>query len=428
MHVNGSQEVDTVYRKDRKIGAAIVGLGGAVASTIIAGIEMLKVGQAGEDGLPLAHLPPQLVGELAPYSGLVFGGWDVKSDDLSRAIRTHRVLSESQTERISPALENVRPWKAVANNAFCRKIEGAHVFPVQTHREAVGQIQSDLRRFQAEHELDSLVVVNLASTESVVDRTLPMFQSLNRFEAAMDANSPEINPAMLYAYSAIRERAPFINFTPSVAADIPALIELAKQSGVPLCGKDGKTGQTFLKTVLAPALRARALHVDGWYSTNILGNRDGLALSDQGSLASKVGTKGSVLEQILGYPVEDHLIDIRYYKPRGDNKESWDNIDITGFLGQPMQIKVNFLCRDSILAAPLVIELIRLMDLAQRRGLSGVQPQLGVFFKQPMAEVGQNPENAFQAQQDILLSWLENSPVKSDLDNSIRQLESVAGD
>jgi myo-inositol-1-phosphate synthase len=212
---------------------------------------------------------------------------------------------------------------------------------------------------------------------------------------------------MLYAYAAISAGVPYGNFTPSMAADVPALIELAETRKVPIAGKDGKTGQTFIKTVLAPALKARALHVDGWYSTNILGNRDGLALSNEDSLASKVKTKSSVLDDILGYAVEDHIVDIRYYRPRGDNKEAWDNIDITGFLGRPMQIKVNFLCRDSILAAPLAIEIARCLDLAKRRGDYGVQEQLSVFFKLPMTKQGR-PEQAFAVQEQMLIDWLNN--------------------
>ena len=378
--------------------------------------------------MPLANFPEELVGGLVPYRELVFGGWDVRPDTLLQAVRTHRVLSQEQTQHVAVKLDKIQPWKAVANRSFCRNIELLHVHSVRDHRAAIAQIREDLQQFQRQEMLDSYVVVNLASTENLVDRLLPEFQSTSKFEKALDANIPEINPAMLYAYAAIREGAPFVNFTPSVAADIPALIELAEQRRVPLCGKDGKTGQTFLKTVLAPALRDRALHVDGWYSTNILGNRDGLALNDQGSLASKIATKGSVLDQILGYQVEDHLIDIRYYKPRGDNKESWDNIDITGFLGQPMQIKVNFLCRDSILAAPLVIELVRLMDLAKRRGMAGVQSQFGVFFKQPMSEVGVVPENAFNAQQQVLVEWLERTGADMRRNAKQGQFESVAGD
>jgi len=210
---------------------------------------------------------------------------------------------------------------------------------------------------------------------------------------------------MLYAYAAIAEEIPYGNFTPSVAADIPALVAYAEKQRVPVAGKDGKTGQTMIKTALAPAFKTRALKVEGWYSTNILGNRDGLALSNADSLASKIKTKGSVLDDILGYQVEDHIVDIRYYRPRGDNKEAWDNIDVRGFLNQPMQLKINFLCKDSILAAPLAIEIARLLDVAKRRGDFGIQEQLSVFFKLPMMKTGK-PEHALYRQEEMLLEWL----------------------
>jgi myo-inositol-1-phosphate synthase len=213
---------------------------------------------------------------------------------------------------------------------------------------------------------------------------------------------------MLYAYAAISERIPYGNFTPSVSSDIPALIEFAEKQQVPIAGKDGKTGQTMIKTALAPAFKTRALKVEGWYSTNILGNRDGLALSDEASLASKIKTKSSVLDDILGYTVKDHIVDIRYYRPRGDDKEAWDNIDFRGFLGQPMQIKINFLCKDSILAAPLAIEIARLLDLAKHRNSSGIQEQLSVFFKLPMSKNGK-PEHDLYKQEAMLLNWLQHA-------------------
>jgi len=212
---------------------------------------------------------------------------------------------------------------------------------------------------------------------------------------------------MLYAYAAISEQIPYGNFTPSLAADIPALVEFAENKQVPVAGKDGKTGQTMIKSVLAPAFKTRALKVEGWYSTNILGNRDGLALSDADSLASKVKTKSGLLDDILGYAVEDHIVDIRYYRPRGDNKEAWDNIDLTGFLGQSMQLKVNFLCKDSILAAPLAIEIARCLDLAKQRNEKGVLDQISIFFKMPMTRSkDQKAENALHKQEEILLNWL----------------------
>ena len=416
--------------KQRRVGIAIVGFGGAVATTVVAGMKLIRIGAAGYEGLPLAQLPEELTGDLTPYEDLVFGGWDLNGDHLGKAARTHNVLPEKQLDSVADYLSGTVPWKAVANRQFCRNIEGKHVVVTNSHRESIAVIREDLVRFRTEHKLGGLVVLNLASTECPGQKGDPQFQTVERFEMALDANDPMISPAMLYAYSAIRSGAGYVNFTPSLAADVPALIELARLEGVPLCGKDGKTGQTMIKTVLAPAFRMRALRVDGWYSTNILGNRDGLALDDKDSLASKLATKGSVLNQMLGYSVDDHLVDIRYYKPRADNKESWDNIDITGFLGQPMQMKVNFLCRDSILAAPLAIESCRLLDLAQRRGESGIQPQLGIFYKQPMSAVGEAvPENALHVQQEVLLQWLAGSvSLKAAVEQHALEAESVAGD
>lgn len=391
----------------RRLGVAIVGLGGAVATTAVAGIELLKRGQAGTEGLPLAQVAPELVADLVGYTDLVFGGWDVSADDLRQAAANHNVLTAAQSMHAGDALAQIRPWPAAGNHEFCRNVVGENVLAVDGHRAIIAAIRADLRRFRQEAELDGLIVVNLASTERTINLAQPMFQSLAAFEAALDHSAADIGPAMLYAYAALAERVPYVNFTPSVAADVPALIEWAVHQGVPVAGKDGKTGQTLLKTVIAPALRSRALHVDGWFSTNILGNRDGLALNDADSLQSKLNTKSAVLDQILGYHVADHLVDIRYYRPRGDNKEAWDNIDVTGFLGQPMQIKINFLARDSILAAPLVIELARLMDLAQRRGERGVQEQLGAFFKLPMtANADAVPEHALHVQEQRLWTWL----------------------
>jgi myo-inositol-1-phosphate synthase len=249
------------------------------------------------------------------------------------------------------------------------------------------------------------VMINLASTERT-PADGPSLRSAEAFGRALDRDDADIGPAMLYAAAAIEAGVPYGNFTPSVAADAPGLTEMALRRGVPIAGKDGKTGQTLMKTALAPMLRARSLHVDGWFSTNILGNRDGQALEDPDSLKSKLGTKGRVLDSILGYPVEDHIVDIRYYRPRGDDKEAWDNIDISGFLGHRMQIKVNFLCKDSVLAAPLVLEIARVLDLARQRGESGPQEQLSVFFKAPMTAHNQAPQHAFHVQERMLEDWL----------------------
>jgi myo-inositol-1-phosphate synthase len=386
----------------------IVGLGGAVASTAIAGVELLKNKSIGTEGLPLAAMPEELTRNLTDYENLVFSGWDMIGDDLAVAATTHNVLTLQHFQAVSEQLGSLKPLAAVCNTAFCHNIEGKNVVTAANHSLCIDVIREDIRRFKSEQGVEHVVMINLASTESFVDKDSLTFATLENFERAIYDNSAEISPAMLYVYAAVGEGVAYGNFTPSVAGDIPALVEYAEQKGVPLAGKDGKTGQTFIKTVIAPGLKSRALKVDGWYSTNILGNRDGFALQHPDSLKSKVTTKGSVLDDILGYEVEDHIVDIRYYRPRGDNKEAWDNIDLIGFLGQPMQLKINFLCKDSILAAPLVIEIARLLDYAQRCGEAGVQEQLSIFFKLPQVadEINQKPEHALHLQEQMLLEWL----------------------
>lgn len=390
----------------RKLGIAIIGLGGAVGSTMVAGIELLKKGKIDRAGLPLADLDENLVKDLAAYENIVFAGWDLFGEHLAKAAEEHEVLTLKQFAAIEEELRQIKPWRATANKEFLANIEGENTVSNNSHRETIEKIQANLREFK--QTCDSVVVINLASTEKLADEGNEIFNSLEGFENALDANATEISPAMLYAYAAIAENVPYGNFTPSVAADIPALVEFAEKQGVPVAGKDGKTGQTMIKSVLAPAFKTRALHVEGWFSTNILGNRDGLALSNTDSLASKIKTKSSLLDDILGYEVEDHLVDIRYYKPRGDNKEAWDNIDLKGFLGQQMQLKVNFLCKDSILAAPLAIEIARCLDLAKQRNEKGVLEEVGVFFKFPMTRrKDAKAENALHKQENILLNWLK---------------------
>lgn len=384
----------------RVLGIAVVGIGGAVGSTMAAGIELLKKELIGTDGLPLAD---KTTDGLVDYTNIVLAGWDLFSEDLAKAAEGHEVLTYKQHVAVESELSGIRPWPALGDERFLSLIEGQNKIGSKSHRAAIEKLRADLSGFK--EECDSAVVINLASTEKLSAEGNEIFNDIQGFERALDENSPDISPAMLYAYAAIAEGVPYGNFTPSVAADIPALTSFAEKQNVPIAGKDGKTGQTFIKTVLAPALKSRALHVDGWYSTNILGNRDGLALSNEDSLASKVKTKQSVLDDMLGYHVEDHIVDIRYYRPRGDNKEAWDNIDIRGFLGQPMQIKVNFLCKDSILAAPLAIEIARCLDLAKQRGQSGIQDQLSVFFKLPMTKK-ETPQHAFYKQEEMMVEWL----------------------
>lgn len=384
----------------RVLGIAVVGIGGAVGTTMAAGLELLRQGVIDHIGLPLADLE---VDGLADYAEIVLAGWDLFPEHLAKAAENHDVLTHKQFVAVEEALKQIKPWPAIGDPRFLSLIDGENKIGDKGHRAVIDKLRADLQSLRG--KCDSVVVINLASTEKLAIEGNEVFNSLASFENALDENSTDIAPAMLYAYAAIAEGVPYGNFTPSVAADIPALIEFAEKQGVPIAGKDGKTGQTFIKSVIAPALRSRALKVDGWFSTNILGNRDGLALSNAESLASKVKTKSSLLDNILGYEVEDHIVDIRYYRPRGDNKEAWDNIDIRGFLGQPMQLKINFLCKDSILAAPLAIEIARCLDLAQQRGESGIQEHLSVFFKMPMTK-NETPEQAFHKQEELLLKWL----------------------
>lgn len=387
----------------RKLGVLVIGFGGAVSTTAVAGIELLRSGASDTTGLPLADVSAS---GLADYSEMVFAGWDLYPDDLASAARHHRVLETEQLAAVTPALAALAPMPAIGAPGWCNNVTGSNAFAATGHRATIAQVQSDIASFRTTSHADGCVVINLASVERWPDLAAPKFLSLEAFEHALDANDAEIPPAMLYAYAAIDAGVPYGNFTPSLAADVPALVELANRRNVPVAGKDGKTGQTMLKTVIAPALKARALHVDGWFSTNILGNRDGEALDDPASLASKLATKASVLDSILGYPVDNHIVKINYYKPRGDNKEAWDNIDVSGFLGQKMQIKIDFLCRDSILAAPLVIEIARTLDLASQRGEGGIQEQLGVFFKAPMTIDGNETEHDFGKQEARLRTWL----------------------
>jgi myo-inositol-1-phosphate synthase len=388
--------------QEGRTGVAVIGLGGAVATTAVAGVEQMRLGSSTTAGLPFAHRD-----DLVPYESLVFGGWDLRPDDLAKAAHVHRVLEPAQIEAVAAPLQRIEPWPAVADPAYCRNATGTNVVAIGPLRERVAHVRADLRRFREEEGLERVVVVNLSSTEAWPDLTSPVLADLDTFEKGLDLDEAVITPGMIYAYAAIREDCPFVNFTPSQGPDVPALLELAAREGVPVAGKDGKTGQTLIKTVLAPAFRSRALKVDGWYSTNILGNRDGQILDDPSSLASKLNTKGSVLDSILGYDVEDHVVRIDYYRPRGDAKEAWDNIDLVGFMGQRMQLKVDFLCRDSILAAPLVLELVRLVAEAHRRGEGGAQEQLGYFFKAPLTRDGRTPEHALHLQERALLDWLE---------------------
>ena len=385
---------------------------GAVATTLIAGAELIKKGLAEPVG-SLTQLGTIRLGkrtedrvpkikDFVPLTGLedlVFGGWDAFPDDAYDAAVLAGVLEKEHLNIVRDELKEVRPYPAVFDPRYVAKLSATHTKSYGSLREAAEQVREDIRAFKEEHGLERAVMVSCASTEAYAQPREAHF-SLESFEAALDASDPALSPAMVYAYAAIQEGVPYANGSPSLAVDIPALTELADERGVPVAGKDFKTGQTLMKTIIAPGLKARMLGLEGWYSTNILGNRDGEVLDDAGSLKSKEVSKLSVLDRILQpdvypelYGEITHLVKINYYPPRGDAKEGWDNIDLFGWLGYPMQIKINFLCRDSILAAPIVLDLALFLDLAQRAGMGGIQEWLSFYFKSPMTLPELYPEH-----------------------------------
>ena len=336
---------------------------------------------------------------LAGLEDLVFGGWDIFEDDMYTAAVKADVIEKQILYGIKAELESVKPMPAVFDQSYVKRLTGTHIKKGKTKMDLADQLRKDSRDFRVKHRLNRLVMIWCGSTEVYIEPG-PVHRSLEAFEEGLRENDPRISPSMIYAYAALSEGIPFGNGAPNLTVDIPALLELSKKNGVPVSGKDFKTGQTLMKTVLAPAFKARMLGVAGWFSTNILGNRDGEVLDEPMSLKSKEVSKLGALEYILQpelYPdlYRDfyHKVRINYYPPRGDNKEGWDNIDIFGWLGYPMQVKVDFLCRDSILAAPLVLDLALFMDLSARAGMGGIQEWLSFYYKSPMVAEGLYPEH-----------------------------------
>ncbi len=392
-----------------RIGVAIIGVNGAVASTVVAGVELMKRGLVQRLGMVTERTDARIsesiteMLDLAPLESLVFGGWDLQFANCFEGALHHKVLPPHVLEKVRPELERVRPWPAVFAKSYVEKLGGDNVIAAGSHREEIAILEANLEAFKKAHGLERVVMVNLASTESFLE-VQPVHRDLRAFEAGMDASDPAITPAMRYFYVANKLQMPYCNFTPSLT-NVPALDAQANQMANPFAGMDGKTGQTLLKTVLASMFRARRLFIEGWYSTNVLGNSDGLVLDAPSSNKTKVLSKSAVLDSIVGYHVDNHQVHIHYYKPRGDSKEAWDNIDIVGFAGIPMQIKVNFLCQDSALAAPLVIDLVRLLDVAKRSGERGIQRQLSMFFKSPYHAPGESPVHDLFKQEKLLLEW-----------------------
>jgi myo-inositol-1-phosphate synthase len=394
-----------------KLGILIPGMG-AVATTFIAGVEAVKRGLGHPIG-SLTQLSTIRLGKrtdnntpkikdfvpLTPLECLTFGTWDIFEDNAYEAAVNAKVLEPALLEQLKEPLSAIKPMKAVFDKTYIKRIDGPNVKSAPTKFELAEQLMQDIRDFKRDNNCSRLVMIWCGSTE-VFHRSSAVHETIESFEEGLRNNDPDIAPSQIYAYAALKLKVPYANGAPNLSTDTPALLELARQNEVPVCGKDFKTGQTFMKTLLAPGFKARMLGMNGWFSTNILGNRDGEVLEDPGSFKSKEETKLSVLEQILQpklYPelYKDlyHAVRINYYPPRGDSKEGWDNIDIFGWLGYPMQIKIDFLCRDSILAAPLVLDLVLFLDLAQRAGMKGIQEWLSFYFKAPMTAAGLYPEH-----------------------------------
>lgn len=406
------QQSATIAKPKGKLGVLIVGVNGAVATTFLAGVMAVRKGLAEPIG-SLTQMGAIRLGKrtehrnplirdfvsLADLNDLVFGGWDIRNETCYESAVQAGVLQRDHLDAIRKELEALRPMKAVFDQYYVKRLRGTHVKKGKTKFELMEQLREDIRSFKKKHAVDRCVVIWCGSTE-VFMPVNPIHRNLKKFEQGMKKNHRDIAPSMLYAYAALMEGVPFANGAPNLTVDAPALMTLARRMKLPIAGKDFKTGQTLVKTVVAPMLKARLIGLSGWFSSNILGNRDGEVLDDPESFKTKEESKLSVLEGILQpsvYPklYKDyyHKVRINYYPPRGDNKESWDNIDIFGWMGYPMQIKVNFLCRDSILAAPIVLDLVLFMDLAQRAGMKGIQEWLSFYFKSPMVAPGLYPEH-----------------------------------
>lgn len=403
---------EEIQKAEGKLGVLIPGMGGAVSTTFLAGVETIRRGQA----LPIGSLTQMgtvrlgkrdeyripLIKDFVPLAqldDLVFCGWDVFPENCFEAGMGCSVLERDHLKGVKAFMEGLEPMSAVFNQVFVKNLHGSHVKPQASHVELVDALKADIDTFKREQGVSRCVMIWCGSTE-VYLKPKEVHASLSNFEEGLKNNDPDIAPSMLYAYAALTSGIPYINGAPNLTVDIPAMVELADQRGVAVAGKDFKTGQTLMKTILAPGLKARMLGLTGWYSTNILGNRDGMVLDDKDSFKTKEESKLSVLESILQpdvYPdlYKDfyHKVAINYYPPRGDNKEGWDSIDIFGWLGYPMQIKVDFLCRDSILAAPIVLDLVLFTDLAQRAGMTGIQEWLSFYFKSPQCAPNLYPEH-----------------------------------
>jgi myo-inositol-1-phosphate synthase len=401
----------SIEKPEGKLGIMIPGLG-AVATTLIAGVEAVKKGLAQPVG-SLTQMGNIRLGKrtenrfpkikelvpLAELEDIVFGGWDLYSDNVFESATKARVLEPMMLHAVRAELEAIKPMKAVFDKKYISNLEGTNIKQGATKADLAKMVMDDIENFRDANDCARLVMVWCGSTEKYIEAS-EVHETIESFEEGLLNNDPAIPPSMIYAYAAISLGVPFMNGAPNLTCDIPALIDLAKKTGTPIGGKDFKTGQTLMKTILAPGLHARALGIKGWFSSNILGNRDGFVLDNPDNFKTKEVSKLSVLEDILQPDLNPelygdlyHKVRINYYPPHGDNKESWDNIDIFGWLSYPMQIKINFLCRDSILAAPIVLDLALFSDLAKRAGMSGIQEWLSFYFKSPQTAPGLRPEH-----------------------------------
>jgi myo-inositol-1-phosphate synthase len=401
----------SIEKAEGKLGVLLPGLG-AVATTLIAGVEAVKKGISEPVG-SLTQMGNIRLGKrtenrypkikdfvpLASLQDIVFGGWDVYSDNVFEAAVKAKVLEPMLLHAVKAELEAIKPMKAVFDKSYISNLDGEHVKQAATKWELAEAVMNDIEGFREANDCTRVVIVWCGSTEKYIEPSA-VHETIESFEEGLRNNDPAISPSMIYAYAAVKLGVPFMNGAPNLSCDIPALIDLSKQTNTPIGGKDFKTGQTLMKTILAPGLAARALGVRGWFSSNILGNRDGYVLDHPDNFKTKEVSKLSVLEDILQpehnpelYGEIYHKVRINYYPPHGDNKESWDNIDIFGWLGYSMQIKINFLCRDSILAAPIVLDLALFSDLAKRANMSGIQEWLSFYFKSPQTAPGLRPEH-----------------------------------
>lgn len=405
------KDTPAIQPAEGKLGILIPGMG-AVTTTFIAGVEAIKMGMSKPIG-SLTQMNTIRLGKrtdnnspkikdfvpLAGIEDLEFGGWDIFEENCYEAALHAGVLDKPLVESLRSPLEKIKPMSAVFDSDYVKRITGPNMKAKGSKMDHAEALMDDIRNFKARTGSSRLAMIWCGSTE-VFHRPQAVHHDLASFEKGLTASDPEISPSQIYAYAALRMGVPYANGAPHLTVDAPALMQMARDRCIPIAGKDFKTGQTFMKTLVAPGLKSRMLGVSGWFSTNILGNRDGEVLDDPGSFKSKEESKLSALEQILQpelypdlYGDIHHKVRIEYYKPRGDAKEGWDNIDIFGWLGYPMQIKINFLCRDSILAAPLVLDIMLFLDLAQRAGMKGVQEWLSFFFKAPMTAPGLYPEH-----------------------------------